>query len=262
MTRIYKSNQFKQRERGRDYSLLVLKHKDRAAIRLLAFASGFAIGHLFYRQWVAAVSTGLLCGWLGYGLVINGLVKRQQNALIRQFQSLLEVWEAALVSGENIQNALGNALGSLELMYQHEAMIVVEVRDMLLWLQNGKGLAEIISDFAERSHLKAIENFAAVFQVIEGKGEQDRQIIRQTQQLIRETLTIEMEIITLLTSIHTEQVIMLIIPVIVMMYMSFFAEGMFNEVYQTGAGHILATIALLFFGGSYCLSRRLSDIHL
>lgn len=251
-----------QLEKGRDYRRVNLSRTEHWGIRFLSFCGGYALGYLFYRHMIVAILTGLLLGKVGDQRILEVLVGRQQSLLLKQFQSFLEIWESALVSGENINNALSSALRSLILIYRPDAMIVIEIRQMILWLANGRQLAAVFNEFAYRTDIIAIRNFATIFQVIEGKGEQDRLVIRQTQQLIRETLTIEMEIKTLLTAIQMEQSIMLVIPIIVMIYMSFFGGGIFNNVYQTLSGRLIATIALAIFGGAYYLSRKLSIIRM
>ena len=53
---------------------------------------------------------------------------------------------------------------------------------------------------------------------------------------------------------------MLILPIIIVLAMSFMGGDLLSALFETRTGHLAATIALVLFALSYVISSKLSDI--
>lgn len=219
------------------------------------------IAYLFYHLIFVAVPIGLVVGIYLEKLYALSTVKKRQKSLRLQFRDFLESMSVSVRAGGVEAQAVKSALKDLKISYNGKADIVMEVENIILqYEQGGIELKKLFEDFADRSGIEDIHNFATIYSVIEGKSDRFGDILIQTQEIIGEKIEIEQEIETTITSAKSETNTMLIMPIIIVILMSSMGGGLMDALFKERVGRLAATVALVIFGISFVLAYKASDI--
>lgn len=219
------------------------------------------IAYLFYHLVPISVVIGFGAGFYLEKIYANSTVKKRMAALRLQFRDFLESMSVAARAGNVEVMALKSALKDLKISYSAKADIVREIENILLQYEKGGiELKYLFEDFADRSNLEDIRSFATIYSVIEGKNDRFGDIVSQTSEIIGDKIEIEQEIQTVIASAKSETNMMLLMPVVIVVAMSLMGTGFMDALFTTFAGHAAATVALAFFGISYVLAIKSSDI--
>ena len=219
------------------------------------------IAYLFYHLLVLSLIIGFACGPFLERIYANSTVTRRQKVLRLQFREFLVAMSVATRAGKVEIKAIESALEDLELSYNENADIIIEIKHIIQGF-NGGGieLKELFQDLAERSNLEDIRSFATIYSVIEGKSNRFSDILVQTQEIISDKIEIEQEIMTTIASAKSETYMMLILPIVIVVAMSAMGGGLMDSLFTTMAGHAAATVALILVGVSYLIAVKASDI--
>lgn len=134
----------------------------------------------------------------------------------------------------------------------------------LVHIENGltlrKNLVDMINDFAMRSHIPDIWNFAEIFSIAHRSGGDISHIMSNCAYLIKEKLNLEEEIININTSKQYEQKIMNIMPYALIIYMNITSKDFFSVLYEGITGRIVMSICLTLYILAIRLGRKIMDI--
>ncbi len=221
----------------------------------------FGIAYLFYHLVPISLILGFGAGFYLEKVYADSTVKKRMTVLRLQFRDFLESMSVAARAGNVEVTALRSALKDLKISYSSSADIVREVENILLQYEKGGiELKFLFEDFADRSGLEDIRSFATIYSVIEGKNDRFGDIVSQTAEIIGDKIEIEQEIQTVIASAKSETYMMLLMPVVIVVAMSLMGTGFMDALFTTFAGHLAATVALVFFGISYMLAVKSSKI--
>ncbi len=145
-------------------------------------------------------------------------------------------------------------------MFSERAMIVAEFSAIVNGLNLNKPLEEMLSDFAFRSGLDDISNFADTFNIAKRNGGNLVHILTHTSGIIRDKVQIIEDIKTLNASKIYEQRMMNIIPFIIIIYMNITSPDFFVSLYTTFLGRVTMTICLFIYFLSIFLANRIMSI--
>lgn len=228
---------------------------------IVGYAAGFIVLWLFYRETIFAImAAAVVVPFAVYINIVSAKKKRLYN-LIRQFQNLLDSLSVSLQSGGTDLGAFDRAVEDLSLMYSERADIVKETRLIAQKFRNRITIGEALTDFGERSGLEDIKVFAAVYSMVEGKGEKTRDIVIRTQKILSDKIEIQAEIRTLISGASMEINIIVMIPLLIVAVMGFMGGELMQALFEP-SGHVVATIALILFAVSYILGKKISNIKL
>ena len=86
--------------------------------------------------------------------------------------------------------------------------------------------------------------------------------MRETQQIISDKMEMEMEIETMMTAAKSEVTIMLFMPLVILLVISYAGAGFMDSIYTTPAGRVVAAFGLLIFIISFIFAKKFSRIEL
>ena len=219
------------------------------------------IAWLFYHILSISLIVGFLVGIYLEKMYAASTVRKRQKELRMQFRDFMESMSVAARAGNVEVHALKSALKDLMLSYSENSDIVVEVRNILQQYEmGGIEIKELFNDFAKRSRVEDIKNFATIYGVIEGKSDRFGDILVETASIIRDKLEIEQEIETTITSAKSESNAMLIMPIIIVVALGSMGGELMGALFTTWPGHIAATIAIACFIISFVISQKVTDI--
>jgi tight adherence protein B len=223
-----------------------------------AFLGG-VIGFLFYSNLF-----GMLLS-LPIGLIyVHGkkkdLIEERKWQLNLEFRDGLASLSAALNTGYSVENAFYQAVLDLKLMYSADSLIVTEFEGIVNQIQMNQNIEEILEEFAVRTGIEDIENFAEVFKTAKRTGGDIIHIIRTTGNTIHDKIEVKREIRTLITGKKFEANIMSVIPMGIILYLRFCSPGFLEPLYHNLFGFIFMTIILLVYYGVFLLSKKIMNI--
>ena len=121
------------------------------------------ISILFYDSWYA-MALVIPIGIVGYRRAIAKGIETQKEEITKEFVDLLRTVNTALRAGYSIENAFGEAIGDLSLMYDEDADIIQEFSWIRAQIALNKTVEEVLGDLAYRTGIEDVENFAEIFQ--------------------------------------------------------------------------------------------------
>ncbi len=244
-----------------DYTKCSMKPGAHLAVYLLSSLLAGTVVFLFYHLVPVSVLLGLFLGFFLEKMYADASVKKRQKNLRLQFRDFMESMSVAVRAGNVEYQAVKSALLDLKVSYKRDADIVKETEHILQGYEKGGiELKVLFEDFAQRSGLEDIENFAAIYTVIGGKSDRFGDILSQTQEIIGDKIEIEQEIETVITSAKSETYMMLVMPIVIVIAMSAMGGGLLDALFTTVTGHLAATIALVIFAVSFFMAVKCSDI--
>lgn len=102
----------------------------------------------------------------------------------KKFKDGIIVVSFALNVGYSIENAFGQAVDELTLMYGGDSDIVVKFKHIVIRLGQNENLEDILDDFAEESKVEDIMYFAEIFRYAKRRGGDLMAVIKNTAQIM------------------------------------------------------------------------------
>ena len=193
-------------------------------------------------------------------MLINNLNKKRQEVLVSQFKEMLSILSAYLSAGYSLENALFACIPDLENLIGKKCYMVEELRQIKRSLSMNQPLEEPLSQFALRSGVDDIHNFAEIFLVAKRSGGDLIQIIQQSSTIIRDKLSITEEILTLNASRRFEQKIMNGVPFFMIFYLNTSSPEFFQILYTTVMGRVMMSFCLCLYLLAMYLSQKIISI--
>lgn len=186
--------------------------------------------------------------------------KKRLLELAEQFKESMVILAASLSAGYAMENALAVSRDELILLYGEQGMITREFAYMVQQIRMNCPVEQVLAEFAERSGLEDVQNFAEVFVAAKRSGGDLSGIMRHTAEILRDKMQVKEEIYTLTASKQFEQKIMNLIPFFIVFYVEGSSPGFFAQMYGTGLGRMLMTGCLVLYLASYLLAWKILAI--
>lgn len=243
----------------KDYNQYRYSFREYVLYSLQGFLISFILLYLFYRSMAVAVPAG--------GFVIIFLkrkrkkkIKEQQWQLNLEFKEGITSLSNALYAGYSIENAFLEAARDLTMLYGEEAFIIKEFQYISNQLRMNRTVEECLKEFALRSGVEDIGNFAEVFVTAKRTGGDIMGIIRNSSQNVAGRIEVKREIQTIITAKQMESRIMCLVPFGIILYLWVFSPGFLDGMYGNLRGILIMSVLLLVYLGAYVLSEKIVDI--
>lgn len=175
------------------------------------------------------------------------LIQERKWQLNLEFRDGLSSISAALNAGYSAENAFTEAVKDLKLMYSSEALIVCEFESIVRQIHMNRTVEDLLKDFADRSNIDDIKNFAEVFVTAKRTGGDLIKIIRSTGNTIGDKIEVKREILTMITAKKFESGIMNLIPFCIILYLKVFSPGFLSPLYHNLFGILFMSLMLLVY---------------
>ncbi|MCR5295236.1 MAG: type II secretion system F family protein [Lachnospiraceae bacterium] len=244
-----------------DYRTALPQRKTLLLSALRSLLLVLAADYLFYRRW-----------WmLPFLLPLGGVymlreieeAKRARRKKLRaDFREMLSSLSASLRAGYSVENALAESAREMENRLGRDADMTRELIHMAHEMRVSVPPAELLRDFASRSHVEDIEDFAAVFSIAQRSGGNMAGIIRTAAGKIAGKIEVEREIEAVLAAKVYEQRIMSVLPAAIILYVGSTSPGFFDVLYGNLFGIAVMTVFLLVYGAGVYWGARIADIRM
>jgi tight adherence protein B len=235
-------------------------HKKEILFCLLhAFGFALVIAWLFYRSpW------GLL-GVLFFAPLF--LKKKREVRIVQrrkelsvQFKECIRMASASMRTGSSPENAFREAEKEMNRLLGADALICLELREINRQVQLNRPMETLLSNLAARSGVEEILTFSQVFSHAKRSGGDFVKIMNHTTEKISDAIEVSREIQTLLSGKKMEQKIMSIIPLGILLFITFSAPEFIEALYQGVLGRSIMTICLLIYGLAWAMAEKIVEI--
>lgn len=229
-----------------DYREYRLSWKEWGYYELEAIACCGAAAYLFYRSLLVFIV------FLPFGILYPFYKKRElkemrKEELRRQFKEGILILASSLSAGYSIENAFTAAIGDLKELYGDQGLITEEFSYISHQLKINRTVEGLLSEFAARSDLDEIQNFAEIFAVSKRSRGELVSVVSHVVRVIGDKIQVKEEILTLTAEKKLEQKIMNRMPFLIVLYIDLSSPGFFNQMYDTVVGRIVMTVCLLIY---------------
>lgn len=258
-----------------NYKVYIMSAKERIIYFTLSVIVGGCAGLVFYgglfkedgeatfattvSNIVVFVLVGLVAAKFALPAIEKNLFERRAKKLRKQFIDLLETISTLLSSGSTVNDAFINAGKDLANQYSADDMIMTELNEIVLGMENGITLEEMLNSFGERSNNKDILNFANVISNCYRLGGNFKDVVRRTRDVISDKTQIEEEIATKISSNKIQLNAMSLMPVVLVGMLKLSSDS-FAENLSSGLGIVVTTFAIALFVGAYFWGQKIINI--
>ena len=240
-----------------DYSF----YKMTASETLISGSTGFfgamAAFYIFFSDVTSSVVFGLIAVMFALKKGNSFFKDRRNRKLLMEFKDFLEIYTSSLSSGKNAVFALSETLSDLVSQYGEKSLMAAELKNILNEVNNGRIPEESISDFAERSGMQDIKNFAETFRLCRTSGGNLKEAVYCTYGVMSEKTRIQGEIEAIVSKGKNEMRIMTVLPLAVLPVMNTLGEtGDTSDLTVTAVKAVGAVIIVT----AYFIGKKISDI--
>lgn len=202
---------------------------------------------------------GLVAAKFAMPAINKILLSRRAKKLRKQFIDMLETISTLLSSGSTVNDAFFDAKTDLANQYQENALIMIELGEIVSGVQNGKTLEEMLNAFGVRSDNKDIMNFANVISNCYRLGGDFNNVVRRTRDVICDKIQIEEEIATKVSSNKLQLNAMSLMPIVLVGMLKVSSDG-FAENLSTTLGIVVTTFSIGLFAVAYFWGQKIINI--
>jgi len=247
-------------ERLTDYQKYRLSYQERILYTGGAAIFLFSVAYVFYHS--LFLSLGLTpLAYFYPAFKTKKLSQKRRRELNLQFKDALYSLASSLMAGKSVELAFKDVYQDLRLLYPDpQTPIILEIQIILHRLEMNESLEDALADLARRAHSEDIESFADVFIIAKRSGGNMVEIIRNTSAIIADKLQIKEEIETLLAHRQIEKRVLAVMPVALIMLLSWATGDYMLPVFTTWTGRLAMTAAILILTAANILAQKITTI--
>ena len=168
---------------------------------------------------------------------------------------------SALSVGKSVEMGLRSALEDLRVLYPDpQTDILVELEYILRGIGMNNTIESMFTQFAQRAHLEDIDNFVDIFVTCKRTGGDLMEVMRSTSNTIGEKIELKQEIETVISGKKYEFRLMMVLPVVMVLFLSVTSAEYMRPVFTTIEGRMAMTAAILIFAVSYVVGSKVMKI--
>lgn len=234
--------------------------KEKAVVIMVIFMAIIIISILFYGT-IYAVVILLPLGVPIYREQKRRIINKKKKELKVQFKDMLMVMSDSLKTGYSVSNALKESYKDMVSMYGRYSYICEELRIMISKIKLNVREEDIFKDFAKRTGLREAILFSRIFSVAKKTGGNMTEVIGSVTDsiVLKENVREEIEVST--TEKKTEQKMMTLIPMALILYVKMMSPDFLNIMYETNAGRIVMTICLVLYILAFLWAQKIVEFN-
>lgn len=243
-----------------DYDIYIMTKKEKLFYILIASVVIYIAAFIFYRSYILSAVV-IPLAFLYPKLRTKEIIRKRKNELNMQFKEALYALSSSLSAGKSIEMAFRDSLSDLFILYPNpDTYIISEFQYIIRRLDMNETVEDVLSDFAARANLEDINNFVDVFRTAKRSGGNIVGIIKNTSNVIADKIQIKHDIETMLAQKKLEQKLLNIIPIGLILMLSYSARDYMQPVFETILGRVMMTISVILLGVAYLISKKIMDI--
>ncbi|WP_022748165.1 type II secretion system F family protein [Lachnobacterium bovis] len=242
-----------------NYNEYILSKIEKKKILFISIILTIVIAFLFYNSPIALIIFFLLYKLVKDKLIEDGKTKRRK-ILENQFVDALQSISTSILSGYSVENAFKEAENEIEQLHSKKSVMYKELNQINKSVDLNIPLEQLLDDFAQRSGVEEIKNFAEVFYYAKRGSGDFVKIIEKSVSHIRESIDISNEINVLIAAKKYEQKIMSMVPIFIIAYLRVTSGRYLNPLYNNFFGAFFMSICLVAYYISLKWEKKILEI--
>ena len=243
-----------------DYHIYKLSKKEMGFLALASMGVTLIAGVLLYNTLFGVLLSPLVF-MASRKPLENYLGEKRRTKLRNQFKDVLYSFSSSFAAGLHLEEAMENAWNQISDLYGRNSFMAQELFNMTKMIKTaGKREEDLWQDFARRSGLEDIRDFAGVFQAARASGGNLVSAVDRASSVIVDKINIENEMKALFSQKKTEGRIVGVMPVVMIGFLRLSTPGYLETMYETSQGRILMTLAGIGIGYSVYLSEKITRV--
>ncbi len=189
-------------------------------------------------------------------------MERQKWELGLQFKEAIGFVAANLQAGYSIENAFRETYTEICAMFGKDSAIAQEWFLIVSGFKNNRTLEELLTEFARRSEVRDIRDFAEVFCMAKRNGGDFTAMIAACADGINGKTDAQREIRIAVAEKKFEYKIMCAVPFAIISYIGFTSPGFFDSLYYNLFGVTVMSVCLAVYLFAVWVGKRITDIRL
>lgn len=223
--------------------------------KIFCFGKGyliiFAISYLTYRCTILSIIISNF-GIFYVKIYRKKVIETRKNQLILQFKEFLYSLLISLSAGYSTENAIGNTITDLKILYPSGSYIVSEISNIKKKIDFGISSEKAMWEFAEKTKVPDIENFCEAYAISYKMGGNFIENIKSAGNLIIDKINVNEEIKIVVSEKMLELKVLRVFPFIILGGLNYFCFDFIEIIYTTMIGRIAITVAMMIiFLGIY-----------
>ncbi|CAM2981917.1 type II secretion system F family protein [Paenibacillus sediminis] len=242
-----------------DYTVYKLSIRERTLCIVIGSAIFFAVGYLFYHQWLIAMMLSF-AGMLVPRFWNKHMLKQRRSAMSLHFKQALYSLSSSLAAGRSVENSFREAAQDLKMLIpDSDNDLITELHIICTKMEYGQPIEEALQDFSRRAAIEDITNFADVFTACKRTGGDLVEVVRRTSTIIGEKLDIQQELSVMMAQKRFESKALLAAPFLFLIFMNLTAADYMKPMYS-GIGMVVSTVGLLMLGVCFWLINKIMNV--
>lgn len=243
-----------------DYNFYQMSIKENIFYISIAVIVIFIVGYIFYRSYLLSLIITPLA-ILYPKFKVKDLIKKRKNKLNLQFQEGLYALSSSISAGKSVEMAFKDSMKDLEILYvDPNTYIIKEFQYIIRKLEMNQTVEKALLDFSKRANLDDIDSFVDIFITAKRTGGNMVAIMRNTSDTIGDKIRIKQEIDTMIAQKKLEHKVLSVIPILMIVFLSWSAPDYMWLVFNTNIGRVLMTITVVLLVVAYFISKKIMDI--
>lgn len=218
----------------------------------------FILAYYFYKSLWAAIPLSIL-GFLYYKYRQKLERNKKDDELRNQFKECILSVSGLLRAGYSVENAFVESRNDMKMLYGEKSQIYRELEIIKRGLIINISLEELLFEFAKRSKIEEISQFADIFSIAKRNSGSMVEIITSTSSLIGQRIDMKKEMDTILSGRRLEQLIMQLMPFGILTYIGVGYKGFFDVLYFNVSGFMIMSMCLMLYVFSFYLGVKTID---
>lgn len=242
-----------------DYDVYKMGPLEYCIALLIAAAALLLIGYIFYRSMILALLLTPI-SFFYPKIRIKQIIKKRKEELKLQFKDALQSLASSLHAGKSFESAMRSAIADLLIQYETDSYIIREFEIIVRRLESNETIERAFDEFAGRSKLEEIQNFAEVLEICKRSGGNLITAIRSSTEIITDKIEVLNDINSILAEKKLEQNILSIMPIVMVLMLSISAKEFMLPVFTEAVGRIVMTISMGLFATAYFIAGKITNI--
>lgn len=243
-----------------DYDYYFMTKKEKIIYTVAAAVVLFAVGYIFYHNIILSALLALL-SFKYPAIRTKQIINKRKIELTNQFKDMLYAISSSLSAGRSVESGLKEALNDMKIIYpENDTDIMHELEYIVRGIEMNETVENMLDQFAERSHIEDVENFADIFRTCKRTGGDLVLVIKSTSQTIGDKIEVKQEIDTLISGKKFEFKILMVMPILLLVLLSATTADYMQPVFETIQGNLVMTFAIIIFGAAYFIGQKIMDI--
>lgn len=256
-----KKEEMVEREDGLvDYNIYVMDKNEKIIYIVLAALVIGVVGYIFYENIILTLLL-MLFSLKFPDIRTKQIIDKRKRDLTIQFKDWLYSLSSSMSAGRSVESAFKESLNDLQIIYPDpQTHIIKEVSLMVRRLEMNETVEDVMFEFAERTHIEDIMNFADVLKICKRAGGNLVEVVKSTSSVIGDKIETKNEIETTITAKKFESRIMSVMPIAMVALLSVTAYDFMEPVFTTFKGHAVMTVAIIMFVAAFLIGEKIMKI--